>query len=69
MKLIKEDAQLDGTAEGGDSIHVEIQDELGVPGSSKLYVHVNGRTILRICKIRSGKNGFYVTDERRKAQP
>lgn len=55
---------LDGVAEPGDSIHVEIQRELGVPGSKKLYVHINGQTILRICKIRNGKNGLFITEDR-----
>lgn len=30
---------------------VEIQHELGIPGSYKLYVHQGGRTVVRVCKL------------------
>lgn len=43
MKLAKEDVHIDAIAETTDEIQVEFNTK-----SRKLYVHVNGQTILRI---------------------
>ena len=51
MKLHKEQVMLDGIAETSDVVQVELQPELGYPNRFKLYVHLNGVTILRICKL------------------
>jgi len=36
-----------------EATQVEIQPEVGLPGSFKLYVHHQGRTIVRVCKLRA----------------
>lgn len=43
--------QLDIAAAEGDAVVVELQSEAGVPGSSKVYVHVSGQTLFRLCKV------------------
>lgn len=43
--------QIDLIADAEDVVSVEIQHELAQPGKYKLYVHVNGITRLRICKL------------------
>jgi hypothetical protein len=35
----------------GDHLEVETQFESGNPDKLKLYVHLNGVTILRVCKV------------------
>lgn len=42
---------VDAAAEPDDLVEVEIQHETGKPGRFKLYVSVNGVTLLRICKL------------------
>jgi hypothetical protein len=49
MKLVKEDATIDGVAEPGDQFQVEVQKDIA--GGFKLYVSVNGKTILRVGRI------------------
>jgi hypothetical protein len=51
MKIIKETEQIDGIAEVDDIIEIELQQELGFKDKYKLYVHINGITVLRICKV------------------
>jgi hypothetical protein len=34
-----------------DNIGIDVQPELGFKNKYKLYVHLNGETVLRICKI------------------
>lgn len=36
-----------------DDIQVEIQPEIGFSDKFKLYINHNGRTIIRICKLRA----------------
>lgn len=35
-----------------DTVEVVLQHEFANPGRAKLYIHYNGATILRICKLR-----------------
>jgi hypothetical protein len=51
MKQVKDEVFIDAVAEPGDAVEVELQHEVGLPGRYKLYVHVNGQTVLRMCKI------------------
>lgn len=51
IKLDTEPLMLDVYAKPEDFVQVETQREAGNPGKFKLYVHFNGRTILRICKL------------------
>ncbi len=62
MKLVKEDLQVDAVAEDTDRIEVSIQHETGYKGRVKLYINVNGVTILRMCKIVELQ--LYLDDER-----
>lgn len=43
--------QLDLIAKPTDHVAVEVLPEVGVPGAVKLYVHVNGITVFRMCKV------------------
>lgn len=36
-----------------ETIQVELQHETGFPNRFKLYVHREGRTIVRICKLKA----------------
>lgn len=56
----KEERIIDAAAEPDDYVQVELPPELGVPGSMKLYVHVNGQTVLRICKLRARAEFSYL---------
>ncbi len=47
MKTAKEEHFIDAVAESGDVVQVEVVPEM-LSGDVKLYVHVNGRTVLRI---------------------
>lgn len=51
MKIVKEANVMDAIAEDDDKVEVEVLAEFGNPDKLKLYVHVNGETILRICKL------------------
>lgn len=48
MRIAKEEHSLDVIAEAGDEILIEIQKRS--PGLV-LYVHMSGRTILRVCRL------------------
>jgi hypothetical protein len=39
---------LDITAEG---VSIEVQEEAGYPGHFKLYIHKDGETLVRVCKL------------------
>ncbi len=43
--------QIDLIAQPDTQIEIDIQSEVGVPNKFKLYVHVDGVTVLRICKL------------------
>lgn len=43
---------MDARLDKGDVIQVEAQHAAAEPGMLKLYVHVNGKTILRVSGIR-----------------
>lgn len=58
MQYVKENQKIDGVAEDQDIIEIEIQNDIG--GGSKLYVHVNGITHLRIGRIEN----ITITDNR-----
>ncbi len=50
MKIMREHQVIDAVAEPSDYVQVEIQPEM-VGEGLKLYISVNGRTILRIGRI------------------
>jgi hypothetical protein len=50
MKYFKEDQKIDGVAEPEDILHLRIQ--VDIAGGQKLYVDLNGITILRIGRIK-----------------
>jgi hypothetical protein len=48
MRTVKEQNKIDGVADPGDCVNVEVQER---PNGLILYVHVNGETILRIGQL------------------
>jgi hypothetical protein len=48
---MKGEPMLDLHITKGEHLEVEVSPELGLPGYRKLYVHLNGVTVLRVCKI------------------
>lgn len=44
---------IDFSLEEGDFIQVEIFPEIGFRDKSKVYIHLNGQTIVRLCKVNS----------------
>ena len=46
---------LDLISKAGDAVEIEIQNEIGNPSYKKVYIHVNGQTVFRMCKVDSGK--------------
>ena len=54
MNLYKTEP-IDLAATPDDHVEVEIQKELGFTDRYKLYVHVNGTTVLRICKLQENQ--------------
>ncbi len=51
MKTLLIDEIIDMMATPKMRVQVEVQRELGFKDKYKLYVHVDGKTVLRICKI------------------
>ena len=49
--MISEDTFYDASAEPDDIIALEISPEIGQEDKYKLYLHVNGVTVVRICKL------------------
>lgn len=49
MRMAKEEISLDAIAEVGDDVAIEVQKDIA--GGYKLYVHVNGKTMLRIGRL------------------
>ena len=47
-----------------DALTVEIQREVGFTGRYKLYIHLNGKTIVRVCKLTHNQMiGFQMESE------
>lgn len=49
---------IDLEAEEKDLVQVEVQTEIVGGGNHKLYIHVNGQTVVRISKLRSDQVEF-----------
>ncbi len=52
MKTLLIDEIIDMSAKADTIVQVEIQREVGFADRFKLYVHVDGKTVLRICKLK-----------------
>lgn len=56
MRIVKEQDSMDAVADPNDVVQVELQEQ---PMGKVLYVHVNGRTVLRIGWIRTNVDFDY----------
>lgn len=52
--------QIDLIAKSDTNVQIEFQPELGFKDKFKLYVHVDGVTILRICKLTNEQVDLHV---------